>query len=196
MKIKTIIAAMALIMTVSSCDTVRQAAGSAYNMVNCKYDYNSVSALSVAGINLSKGIQFTDIPRVTSLLSGNASSVPLNMTLNLDVSNPNETRAAMSGLQYILSIDGIQFTTGSVDKPLSIEPGQKQMLPVQIGFDLAGMLRGESADAVMGIAKNFLGIGDKKSEVSLQVKPSFDVAGHKVTSPIYIPVTFSFGGKK
>ena len=177
----------------SSCDIAQQLA-STYNMVNCKYDYNSVSNVVVSGMDLSKGVQLAYIPKITTLLMGKQSSVPIDLIVNLDVSNPNTSEALMNGMQYILSIDGIQFTTGSLNNKLNIAPGGKQVLPLNIGFDLATLLKGDSADAVSGIVKNFLGIGSKKSEVSLQIKPSFMVGSRAVASPVYIPVKFSFGG--
>lgn len=170
--------------------------GSAYNMINCTYTYRSITGLSISGMNLSNGISAANIPRITSILSGKAASIPLNLTINMDVNNPNRSAAALSGLSYILSIDGVQFTTGAVNQPLNIAAGQTQNLPLTIGVDLATLMKGESGEAVTGIAKNFLGIGNKKSEVNLQIKPTFKVGNTLIPSPVYVPVKFSFGGSK
>lgn len=187
--------AVAALVAVTSCDVARQAQG-AYNMVNCKYEYSSLGNLSVAGINVSKGISLLDAPKIINVLSGNVSSVPLGFTVNLDVDNPNASEALLNGMDYILSIDGIQFTTGSLDSQLSIPAGGKGKLPLAMGFDIATMLKGETHDAVANVVKNFVGLGSEQTNVSLQIRPSFMVAGYKVTSPVYIPIPFSFGGKK
>lgn len=179
-----------------SCDSLQKGLISSYNMVNCEYSYKSISGLSISGINVSNGLSLTAIPKITSILSGTATSIPMDFTLNLNVKNPNQSEALMNGLQYIISIDDIQFTTGSINKTLSIASGQTQTLPLSIGFDLATMMKGESKDAVVEIAKNFAGIGSKKSNVTIKLKPSFNVGNSLVTSPIYIPVSFSFGGTK
>jgi LEA14-like dessication related protein len=100
----------------------------------------------------------------------------------------------LNGLQYIISIDDIQFTTGSVNQALNIGAGQSQILPLSIGVDLATLMKSNSKDAVVDIAKNFIGIGNKKSNVSVQLKPTFMVGNVPITSPVYIPVSFSFGG--
>lgn len=178
----------------SSCDVVKQAGG-AYTMTQCKYDYNSITNLSVSGIDISKGISLTQIPKITSILTGSSKSIPLNFTLNLNVTNPNQTAAMLNGLQYIISVDDIDFTSGSLDKSLNIAAGSKEVLPLTIGLDLASLMQSNSKDAVLGIAKNFIGMGDKESKVTLQLRPSFLVGGNTLTSPIYIPVSFSFGGK-
>jgi LEA14-like dessication related protein len=179
----------------AGCDVAKQLGG-AYNMSQCKYSYNSLSNLNVGGIDLSKGLSLASIPMVTAILTGTAQSVPLNFTLNLDVNNPNKAEAMLNGLQYILSIDNVEFTSGTVNKPMNIPAGGTQILPLAIGFDLATLLKGESKDAVLNIAKNFLGVGDKASNVTFRIKPTFMIGTVPVVSPSYIPITFSFGGKK
>lgn len=177
----------------SSCG-VSNDLSSAYNMTQCKYDYNSISNLKVSGMNLSNGISPLQIPKIISLLSGTATSIPLDFTLNLDVNNPNSTIAALSGLQYIISVDDMQFTTGQVNKALNIAAGGTQVLPLTIGLDLATLMQNNSKSAVTNIAKNFIGIGDQKSNVTVQIKPTFMLGGVPITSPVYVPVSFSFGG--
>lgn len=177
-----------------SCDVARQAQG-AYNMVNCKYEYKSLSDLSIAGINVSKGLSLLDAPKIIGLLSGGTSSVPLGFTVNLAVENPNQSEAMLNGMDYILSIDGVQFTTGSLERQLLIPAGGTGTLPLALGFDIAAMLKGETHDAVANIVKNFIGIGSDPTKVALQIRPSFMVGGYKVVSPVYVPIGFSFGGK-
>lgn len=192
---KKIIALMLLVVALVGCDSLPQGLQSTYNMVNCKYTYKSISNLSVSGMNLNNGLSLTQIPKITSILSGTSSSIPLDFTLNLNVENPNQTEALLHGLQYVVSIDGIQFTSGSLNQSLSIASGQSQTLPLTIGVDLATLMKNESKDAVVDITKNFLGIGSKESNVTVQLKPSFKIGGQTIASPVYIPVSFSFGGK-
>ena len=99
-------------------------------------------------------------------------------------------------MDYIISIDDIQFTTGSVNQSLNIGAGQTQVLPISIGLDLATLMKDNSKSAVMEIAKNFLGIGSQQSKVAVQLRPTFNIGQSKVPSPVYIPLSFSFGGKR
>ncbi len=177
-----------------SCNSLQQGLSGTYNMINCEYSYKSISGISISGMNLSNGLSVTSIPKVTSILTGSATSIPLNFTLNLNIKNPNQSAALLNGLQYVISIDDIQFTTGSVDQALNIAAGQTQALPLSIGVDLATLMKNNSKDAVLNIAKNLVGMGSQKSNVSVQLKPTFLIGTVPVTSPIYIPVSFSFGG--
>ncbi|MFR9165406.1 MAG: LEA type 2 family protein [Dysgonomonas sp.] len=194
MKVKAILLSLSVLFFFAGCD-VSKGVSSAYNMTQCKYDYKSITDLNVAGMNLSNGISPVYIPKLTSLLSGKASSIPLDFTLNLNVSNPNQGEAALRGAQYILSIDDIEFTKGSINQSLNIPSGGSQVLPISIGFDAAQYMKGETKDAVENIAKNFIGLGNRKSKVTIRLKPSFAIGNQTVTSPVYIPVSFSFGGK-
>jgi LEA14-like dessication related protein len=196
MKLKLITLCAVLSLSIlTGCDVLKQQAAGLYNITQCKYEYNSISNLSVSGMNLSNGISLLNMPKILALFSGQSSSIPLNFTLNLGVSNPNATAAIMNGMQYIISIDGIQFTTGAVEQSLSVPAGGKQTLPLNIGFDIASMMKGESKGAVTNIVKNFLGIGSEKSKVSVQIKPTFLIGNQRIAAPMYIPVDFSFGGK-
>lgn len=191
---KTILLLLAVALSFSGCSVTNELAG-AYNMTQCKYSYNSISNLTVSGMNLSSGISALNAVKLTSLLTGNSSSIPLNFTLNMNVNNPNQTSALLHGLQYVISIDDVQFTTGTVNQSLNIAAGATQTLPLTIGVDLASLMKNNSKDAVVNIAKNFVGIGSSKSNVTVQLKPTFLLGNVPITSPIYIPVSFSFGGK-
>ena len=181
----------------SGCGTAGSSLTSAYNVTKCEYKYNSISNLSLSGMNLSKGISPLQLPKVLALFSGaTSSSMPLDFTLNLDVKNPNSSVAALNGLDYIINIDDVQFTTGRVNQAMSIAAGETQSLPLNIGVDLATLMSGQSKSAVQNIVKNFIGAGSEKSNVTVQIKPTFMVGSMPITSPIYIPVSFSFGGKK
>ena len=193
MKIKSVVFSLFLCFTFLGCDVMQQLGG-AYNMTQCKYSYNSISQLNLSGMDLSKGISLAYIPVITSLLTGQANSLPLKFNLNLDVENPNLSEALLHGIEYMLDIDGISFTSGSLSQSLSIPSGGKNVLPLTIGMDLKTLMKGETANAVTSIVKNFIGMGNQKSNVTLQIKPTFMIGGRPVASPVYIPVSFTFGG--
>ncbi|NDW08347.1 LEA type 2 family protein [Dysgonomonas sp. 520] len=184
--------------TISGCGTsVGNSLMGAYNMTQCEYSYNSISNLSVSGVNLGSGssLSAANVLKLTSLLTGNASSIPMNFTVNLNVKNPNQTAALLSGLQYNIKIDGINFTNGALNQSLNIPSGGTQNLPLTIGMDVASLMKSNTQSSVLNIVKNFIGIGSEKSNVTLELKPSFNIGGQSIMSPVAVPVSFSFGGK-
>jgi len=184
-----------VMLTLSGCNALQSTLSSAYNLTNCDYKYRSISRLNIAGMNVSDGLSPLMIPKVLAIFSGNASSIPMKFTLNLDVKNPNSGAAAFQSLLYIISIDDIRFTTGNFNQPFRVEAGETKLLPVDIGVDIAELMKNNSRSAIEKIVKNMVGLNDTASTVTVQLKPSFKVGEQLFTSPVYIPVSFSFGGK-
>jgi LEA14-like dessication related protein len=185
-----------VMLMLSGCTALQTSLSNAYNLANCDYKYHSISNLTISDMNLSNGLTVLMIPRVLSILSGNASSIPLNFTLNLDVNNPNSGAAAFQSMEYILSIDDVRFTTGNFRQSFHVEAGETKPLPMIIGVDIVVLMKNNTKSAVENVVKNFLGLNDTASKVTVQLKPSFKVGEQTFTSPVYIPVNFSFGGKK
>ncbi|MCD8176963.1 MAG: LEA type 2 family protein [Tannerellaceae bacterium] len=161
MKTKFFIAVFAVLCFLGQgCGVTRQV-GEVYNLTQCRYDYHSISQLNFAGVDLSRGVSVTTVPQVLALLSGSKSSLPLNFTINLDVTNPNQSTASLHGLDYILRIDNVEFTRGAVNQSLNVPSGGTLVLPLAIGVDLATLLSGDSKNSVENIVKNFIGIGNE-----------------------------------
>lgn len=66
----------AALLAFTACDVVKQAEG-LYNMTQCEYEYDSVTDLSLAGVNLSGELTPLQIARLLGVLGGGASELPL-----------------------------------------------------------------------------------------------------------------------
>jgi LEA14-like dessication related protein len=194
-KLLFFIPALAFVCLLSGCDVAKQLQG-AYNLTNCEYKYHSISNLRLSGMNLSGGVSVLDAVKLLAILSNPSPSLPLDFTLTLDVRNPNPSRAAFSALSYIIEIDGIEFTNGHLEQDFNVDAGDTKPLAIQIGTDLTKLISAHSADAILNIVKNFIGIGNEKTNVTFRLKPSFKAGNSAIASPVYLPVSFSFGGKK
>jgi hypothetical protein len=190
---KKISVCISLALLMISCDVAQQVLG-AYQFTQCKYDYNSISELSIAGFN-PNNINPLGLISLTNAFTSKSSTLPLDFTLNLDVTNPNTQMALMNGLAYILEIDGRQMTAGRLNRQIQINSGQKVVLPIQMTFDLKQVLQGESLDAMKNLAFNFAGIGNNSSKVTVKLQPSFAVGNQIIASPAYIPVSFTVNKK-
>ena len=166
-----------------------------YNMKNCDYSYKSVGDVTISNINVSNGISIVDTPKILLLLSSLNKSIPLNFLLTLNVKNTNNSEAAFTGMAYKVNIDGIDFTEGAVNEPFSVAPGETKPLSIKIGTDITELIKKNSKDAVVDMTKNFIGLGNKKSNVRVDLRPKFLIGQQVITSPTTIPVNFSFGGK-
>lgn len=163
-------------------------------LLSCGFRVRSLSRPTLAGTDLSKGVNFTVVSRIGSLLSGNPSSVPLDFTINLAANNPNALKVVIQEVEYILRIDNIHLASGKTSKPVTIAADKTQGVPVPISIDLATLLRSNSAATVQNMVKNFIETGSRKTNVTLQIKPTYRIGKEVIESPRYVPLNFSFGG--
>ena len=166
-----------------------------YNLKNCEYEYHSITNLTISGIDMSKGLSPLMIPLILNILSGNATTIPMHFTMNVDVKNPNAGAASFESMQYIIYIDEVRITDGTVTDPFRVEAGQSKILPVDIDVDIIELNKLHSRSATENALLNFLGLSDTPSKVNLQLKPSFKVGKQTFIAPNYISVDFTFGGK-
>lgn len=187
------------ILLMYSCDVVQQIGG-AYNLSQCKYDYNSIDNVQIAGVNLgkTKSVSVLQIASLTTILSGGAlQNIPFSMVLNLDVENPNEKAAAfLNGMDYMIELNDMEFTSGKLDVPVRIEPGETTVVPLSIGVDLMNLMNRYSKDKVASEMSRFLGISPGQTKVTVKLWPKVLIGNKPIKSPAHIPVTFLFGKKK
>jgi LEA14-like dessication related protein len=192
---KRIIALLSLVAIFSACDVAKHLAG-AYNMSQCKFSFNSIAGLTVDGINLSNinslsSLNPLTLTRLISAFSSPSGSLPLNFTLNLDVSNPNAQPALLNGLSYILEIDNIEMTQGAIQQQIEVAGNEQKILPLALGFDVKKIASGQSMEAMKNLIFNFAGIGNNQSNVTFHIKPNFTFGGNTFSAPAYIPVSFT-----
>lgn len=181
----------------SGCDVLNQIGG-AINLSQCDYRYNSISHIQLAGINLgnSSSISVANLATISTIFTGgNRQTIPFNMTLNVDVQNPNQSAAFLNSLDYAIAINDMDFAEGKMDIPIRIEPGQTQPLSISVGVDLKNLMNRYSRDKVAEEMSAFLGITPAETKVTLKLWPKVMVGNTPIKVPAAIPVVFNFGGK-
>lgn len=187
---KQVIIALTLIFTLAGCDVVNQIGG-AYQLTQCEYKYNNINDIQVAGINLGNGssISLSNFASLSSILMGGTlQTIPFSMTLNLDVKNPNQKAALVNALDYAIEINGLDFTTGKVDVPLRVEPGNTSILPITVGVDLKNLMNRYSRDTVAKEMGGFLGLTSNPTSVTVKIWPKVMVGNTLIKVPAAIPV--------
>ena len=189
---------LSTILLMYSCDVVKQIGG-AYNLMQCKYDYKSIDNIQIAGIDLGKGksVSILEIASLTTILSGGSlQNIPFSMVLNLDVENPNEKDAAyLNGMDYMIELNDMEFSSGKMDVPVRIEPGKSAVIPLSIGVDLKNLMNRYSKEKVSSEMSRFLGVSPGQNKVTVKLWPKVLIGDVPIKSPAHIPVTFLFGKK-
>ena len=174
----------------SSCDMLTQVADqftSVANLVNCDFSLKNVTNVNVAGVNvknLSQGkLTAADVLKLVAAYQ--SKQVPLTMDVNVDITNPTTTKAAMTALDWILSIDNTDMATGVNSKNYTIKPSTTTTVPLGVNAELAELFSKKGLEALKTFASSFTSEGIS-SNVGLRVKPSISVGTAQVPFPDYI----------
>jgi len=179
----------------TSCSVLQQA-GQIANIVNCKFRLQSVQQLSLAGVNvqnIKKASDLTIIDGAKLAAAVATNQFPLTFTLNTEVSNPNTSAARMAKFDWILLIDDIEMTRGTVNNAYNIPANGTTVIPMQMSIDLKKALSGKSADAIINFGLNLAGAGNEPTRFTLKVQPTITVGSYALTYPGYISVTSKYG---
>ena len=179
------------------CDVAQQTQ-QAVNLAKCDFRIRSVENINLAGISIQnaasiKSLNIADAAKIMAAMGG--STFPLSLQLNFEGRNPNTTAAGLNRLDWILFIDDIQMTSGSLDKAFTIPPNNgTAIIPVQLGMDLKQALKGKSLDAIVNFGFNLAGVGNRPSRIMAKLKPTIMIGNHPLSYPGYITVSTEFTG--
>lgn len=195
---KTAIIFTSILLLLSGCDVFKQIGG-AYQLSQCEYTYRSIGDIQIAGINIGDAsrLSVSNLASISTILAGgsNMQSIPLTLTLNMNIKNPNKAVAFLNSLDYAVSINDLEFTNGKIDIPLKINPGEEQVLPIHMSVDLKQLMNRYSQEKVSEVLNSFFGVSSEQTKVKVDLWPKVHVGKTPIKSPAAIPVIFTFGGK-
>ena len=172
----------------SSCEVLNQVAQMA-NFANCKFNFDSVDQIQMLGINLSKGMSKSDL-NITQLAAlTNAilkRQLPVTFNVNVGVNNPNSIPASMGKMDYILSLNGKEVVSTTLNKSISVGANSSSVVSIPITTDLFQLFSGESADAIVNLAFKLAGAPSDPVNVALKVKPYITINGQQMAYPDFI----------
>lgn len=195
---KKIILLLSIALFFNGCDIVNKIGG-AYQLSQSEYKYHSLDNIQLAGINLgdASAISVSKLASIATALAGGSSmqNIPFNMTLNMNVTNPNKNAAFLDALDYAIQINEMEFVEGKMDIPIRIEAGETKIVPIPISVDLKNVMNRYSQQRVANEMSAFLGITPNKTTVAVKLWPKLTVGNTVLKSPAAIPVVFHFGSK-
>ncbi len=172
----------------SSCEVLNQVAQIA-NFANCTFNFDSVNQIQMLGINLSKGMTRNDLNATQLLNLANAlmkKELPVSFNVNVNVSNPNTIAAAMTKMDYILSLNGKQVVSTTMNNGINVPAKSNSIVSIPITTDLFQLFSGESADAIVNLAFKLAGASSNPINVGLKVKPYISVGNQQLAYPDFI----------
>lgn len=176
----------------SSCEVLTQIANSAaemYNFTNCTFDFKDVNQIQMLGIDLSRGMNKSDLNVSQLLQLTNAllnKSLPVSFNLNLNVDNPNSIAASMAKMDYIVALNGKEVISTTMNNGISVPSNSSSTISIPITTDLFKLFNGETSDAIVNLAFKLAGAQSDPVNVGLQVKPYISINGRQMAYPNYI----------
>ena len=187
-KVKKAFIVLFIAVGLSSCEVLNQLAQMA-NFANCTFDLNSVNNIEMLGINLSKGMSKSDL-NVTQLLNlTNAimkKQLPVTFNVNLNVKNPNSIAASMAKMDYIVSLNGKEVISTTMNKAINVPANSSNTVTIPITTDLFQLFSGESADAIVNLAFKLAGASSDPVNLGLKVKPYISINNQQLAYPDFI----------
>jgi len=158
----------------------------------CNYKLLNASNVYLAGTDVKKLIeqQSFNLANLPGLALGYLrKDIPLKANLNLAITNPSSTLAAINNFDFIILINQQEIANGTVDQRVSVDAGQTVQVPVQVNanvyqFVSNGKILDDISSFLSGAAKGT----EKKGMLTLKIKPSIMVGGSLVKYPGYITI--------
>ena len=175
-------------MGLASCDVLTQVAQMA-NFANCKFNFNSVDQIQMLGVNLSKGMTKSDLNAAQLISLANAianKKLPVTFNVNVGVNNPNSIAASMTKMDYIVSLNGKEVISTTLNKSVNVGANSSSVVSIPITTDLFQLFSGESADAILNLAFKLAGASSDPVNVGLKVKPYISINGQQLAYPDFI----------
>ena len=186
---KTLIILFATI-GLASCDVLTQVAQMA-NFANCTFDFNSLNQIQMLGIDLSKGMTKDNLNITQGLALVNAISnrtLPVNFNVNLNVKNPNSIAASMAKMDYIISLNGKEVVSTTLNQSVNVPANSTNVVTIPISTDLFQLFSGESADAIVNLAFKLAGANSNPVNIGIKVKPYITIGNQQLAYPDYISI--------
>ena len=177
-------------MGLASCDLLTQVAQMA-NFANCSFDFNSLNQIQMLGIDLSRGMTSDNLNITQGLALVNAISnrtLPVTFNVNLDVKNPNSIAASMAKMDYIISLNGKEVVSTTLNKSVNVPANSTNMVTIPISTDLFQLFSGESADAIVNLAFKLAGASSNPVNIGIKVKPYITIGSQQLAYPDYITI--------
>ena len=174
----------------ASCDVLTQVAQMA-NFATCSFDFNSLNQIQMLGIDLSKGMTRDNLNITQGLALVNAisnRSLPVTFNVNLDVKNPNSIAASMAKMDYIISLNGKEVVSTTLNQSVSVPANSTNVVSIPIRTDLFQLFSGESADAIVNLAFKLAGANSNPVNLGIKVKPYITIGSQQLAYPDYISI--------
>lgn len=175
----------------SNCAGINRQKEEGRNFQNCTFALQSIEQATLGGVdvtNVRSAADLSGADRARILAAYGTGSLPLNMRVNLQITNPNRELAALNALDYKVLVDGAEIATGATTQRVEVPGNSTASVTLPVTADARKVLANGGAEALGGFA---LGLADRNRQptrVTIAVRPSVKFLGSTIKSPDYITI--------
>ena len=172
----------------TGCQTIKELT----NVRNVNFDLGAVSNINLAGVQLDRiedysDINALDIVKLTTAFARR--DLPLSFELNVEAANPetNQVAARLVRMDWTLLLEDRETISGVIDGERTINPGQQIVIPVAIELELMEFFDHNARD-IIELALALSGTGGASKNVKLKATPVVDTIIGPLSYPEQITI--------
>ena len=178
-------------LAVASCAGVNRQKEEGQNFKNCEFKLQSIEQATLGGVDVTSVRAASDLStgdRARILAAYATGSLPLNMRVNLQVTNPNGELAALNALDYKILLDGNEVATGATTQRIEVPGNSTALVTVPVNADVRRAVADGGGEALGNFA---LGLADRSRQptrFTIAIRPTVNFLGRSFKSPNYTTV--------
>ncbi|AEI47009.1 hypothetical protein [Runella slithyformis] len=194
MRKRSLFAAFVLAVVVFNRCAVTRQISEAKTLADCKYTIASADKITLAGIDIQqfKNMQNFDLSKSPRLaLALLSQDVPLNVRLNLDVTNPTKQLAGINQFEYKVLLAENEIFTGLWDQRIDVQPnGGTTRVPMQLTTNAYRLITdAQTRDSFVAMIENLSGKQNTQpTKLVIKLKPTLGIGNSQVNYPGYITI--------
>lgn len=158
-------------------------------LAKCTYDIQSINSMLVGGksvesFDTGNGINLASVPSIALAIL--RKDLPLEANVNLKITNPSQTTAAINQFKYLIEIQGNPVFEGTVDENIRLTTNESSIVPLSFKLNLFGADKKDNY--VEKIFDELFKREKSDNFMTLKIKPSFRIGGNNIYYPTYITV--------
>ncbi|RXF67362.1 hypothetical protein [Arcticibacter tournemirensis] len=164
----------------------------------CTYSIVSADSVYLANTDISrlirkKGFALSGAPAVAFGFMQQA--LPLKALLRMKIENPGKDEAGINEFDYKIMLKGVELTRGSYNRKIVIAPeGGTADVALKIDSELYPIL--SNPEYQKAVTEFLSSEEERKTIITLMIKPSFTIGNEKVSYPGYIDINKAVSNKQ
>jgi len=157
------------------------------NMLNCKFEVQSIENFTFAGVLFDELDSLEDISDADMAIIDEAiaaENAPVHFILNILGTNPNDVIASVEKLQWIMAVDGLDVAEGVVTKRFTIPAQETNILSLDVDANVMSIYNDSIVENVYSLYQDI--INGHTSIATLKIKPTVN----ETEFPNYITLQF------